>query len=103
MPQVKIGFATAKNAPEMFLNFSATKGHFYCIYDLDTAASPPKVTLEVYRVGDGLAQRRAFTWDEVLGVTKIKTLPPSPKDEKPKADAVKPTGEEKKQPGASSS
>ena len=88
--------ATAKNAPEMFLNFSATKGHFYCIYDLDTTASPPKVALEVYRVGDGLAQRRAFTWDEVLGVTKIKLLPPSPKDEKPKADAAKPTSDEKR-------
>lgn len=88
--------ATAKNAPEMFLNFSATKGHFYCVYDLDTTASPPKVTLEVYRVGDGLAQRRAFTWDEVLGVTKIKLLPPPPKDEKPKADTAKPAGDEKK-------
>lgn len=88
--------ASAKNAPEMFLNFSATKGHFYCVYDLDTTATPPKVMLEVYRVGDGLAQRRAFTWDEVLGVTKIKTLPPSPKDEKPKADAAKPASDEKR-------
>jgi alkaline phosphatase D len=88
--------ATARNTPEMFLNFSATKGHFYCIYDLDTAVSPPKVTLEVYRVGDGLAQRRAFTWDEVLGVTKIKTLPPSPREERPRADAAKPAGDEKK-------
>jgi len=88
--------ASAKNTPEMFLNLSATKGHFYCVYDLDTTASPPKVTLEVYRVGDGLAQRRVFTWDEVLGVTKIKTLPPSPKDEKPKADTAKPIGDEKK-------
>ena len=88
--------ASAKNTPEMFLNLSATKGHFYCVYDLDTSASPPKVTLEVYRVGDGLVERRRFTWDEVLGVTKIKTLPPSPKDEKPKADAAKQAGEEKK-------
>jgi hypothetical protein len=47
-------------------------------------------------VGDGRVERRAFTWDEVLGVTKIKTLPPSPRDEKPKADAGKPAGEEKK-------
>ena len=78
--------STAKNTPDMFLNLSATKGHFYCIYDLDTTASPPKVTLEIYRVGDGLVERRPFTWDEVLGVTKIKTLPPPPpKEEKAKA------------------
>jgi alkaline phosphatase D len=88
--------ASARNTPEMFLNFSATRGHFYCVYDLDTTASPPKVTLEVYRVGDGLALRRAFTWDEVLGVTKIKPLPPSPRDEKPKAETAKPAGGEKK-------
>ncbi len=88
--------ATAKNSPEMFLNLSATKGHFYCIYDLDTTASPPKVTLEVYRVGDGLVERRRFTWDEVLGSTKIKTLPPLPKDEKAKADAAKPVTDGKK-------
>jgi hypothetical protein len=39
------------------------------------------VTLEVYRVAEGLAQRRVFTWDEVIGKTKIKTLPPPPKKE----------------------
>jgi alkaline phosphatase D len=88
--------ASARNTPEMFLNFSATKGHFYCVYDLDTTAAPPKVTLEVYRVGDGLAHRRAFTWDEVLGITKIKPLPPSPRNEKPKTETAKPAGEEKK-------
>jgi len=72
--------ATARNAPESFLNFSATKGHFYCIYDLETAVTPPKVTLEVLRVGDGLAERRVFSWDEVTGAAKIKTLPPPPKE-----------------------
>ena len=82
----------------MFLNLSATKGHFYCIYDLDTAASPPKVTLEIYRVGDGLLERRPFTWDEVLGVTKIKTLPPPPpKEEKAKAGSAAPRATEKQQ------
>jgi alkaline phosphatase D len=88
--------ATARNTPEMFLNFSATKGHFYCVYDLDTTAAPPKVALEVYRVGDGLAHRRAFTWDEVLGITEIKPLPPSPRDEKPKTETARPAGGEKK-------
>ena len=72
----------AKNAPESFLNFSATKGHFYCIYDLDTALTPPRVTLEVYRVGDGLVERRPFSWDEVRGVTRIKPIPQSTKEDK---------------------
>ena len=73
-----IGSAPAgvKKSPEAFLDLSATKGHFYCVYDLDTVASPPKVTLEIYRVGDGLVERRPFTWDEVNGVTKIELLPP---------------------------
>jgi hypothetical protein len=70
------GPAGVKKSPEAFMDLSATKGHFYCIYDLDTVASPPKVTLEVYRVGDGLVERRPFTWDEVNGATKIKLLPP---------------------------
>jgi len=88
--------ATVKNTPEMFLNLSATKGHYYCVYDLDTAATPPKVTLEVYRVGDGRVERRPFTWDEVLGAAKIKLLPPSPKEEKTKAEPAKPKDVEKK-------
>src|SRR2546425_4316822 len=71
-----IGSANAdgKNVSEMFLNFSTNKSKFYCIYDIDTRVRPPAVTLEVYRAGEGLAQRRAFTWDEVNGKTKIKTL-----------------------------
>jgi alkaline phosphatase D len=72
----------AKNAPESFLNFSATKGHFYCAYDLDTALTPPRVTLEVYRVGDGLVEHRPFSWDEVRGTKKIPPLPPPAKKEK---------------------
>jgi alkaline phosphatase D len=82
--------ATVKNSPEMFLNLSATKGHFYCVYDLDTTATPPKVTLEVYRVGDGLVERRAFTWDEITGLARIKLLPPSPKEEKAKPETTRP-------------
>ena len=77
------GTAELKNVPEVFLNFSTNKGKYYCVYDLNTAASLPQVTLEVFRVGQGLVERRAFTWDEVLGRTKIKTLPPPPKEEKP--------------------
>lgn len=76
------GPAGVKKSAEAFLDLSATKGHFYCVYDLDTTASPPRVTLEIYRVGDGLVHRREFTWDEVIGVTKIKLLPPPVKEEK---------------------
>lgn len=75
--------ATVKNTPEMFFNLSETKGHYYCVFDLDTRSSPPQVTLEVYRVGDGLAYRRSFTWDELTGARRI---PPLPKDKDPKAD-----------------
>jgi len=60
--------------PEMFWN-GGKQGRFYSIFDLDTANEPPHVTLEVYRVGEGLMLRRAFTWDEVLGKTVIKPLP----------------------------
>lgn len=76
------GPAGVKKSAEAFLDLSATKGHFYCIYDLDTTTSPPQVTLEIYRVGDGLVERRPFTWDEVNGATKIKLLPPAAKADK---------------------
>jgi len=80
--------ARTRNLPEMFLNLSDTKAKFYCIYDIDTTGSLPKVTLEVYRVGEGLAERRMFTWDEVLGATRIPPLPAPPKPEpKPAARA----------------
>lgn len=79
------GPAGVKKSAEAFLDLSATKGHFYCVYDLDTTVSPPKVTLEIYRVGDGLVERRPFSWDEVTGAAKIKLLPPPPKEEKAKA------------------
>ena len=70
--------ARTRNLPEMFLNFSESKAKFYCLYDIDTRGALPAVTLEVYRVGEGLVERRAFTWDEVRGVTQIKPLPAPP-------------------------
>jgi alkaline phosphatase D len=69
--------ARSRNLPEMFLNFSDPRAKFYCIYDINTAISPPDVTLEVYCVGEGLALRREFTWDEIIGLTKITPLPPT--------------------------
>lgn len=70
-----------KNVPEMFFNLSDTKAKLYCIYDVDTTGPHPRVTLEIYRVGEGLAERRAFTWEEVLGLRKIPPLPPPQKPE----------------------
>lgn len=82
-------FADSKPTPEMF--YHAGQGHFYCIFDLDTGRAPPAVTLEVYRVGDGLIERRAFSWDEFTGRTKIPSLPAAPKAESAKpAGTVKP-------------
>ena len=54
------------------------KGKMYCVYDLDTRPAEPKVTLEIYQAGDGLVERRVFSWAEVLGQTKIKLLSPLP-------------------------
>jgi alkaline phosphatase D len=68
--------AGSKPTPEMF--YYNGKGKFYCIFDVNTRAEPPKVALEIYKAGEGLVERRAFTWDEVLGVTKIQPLPATP-------------------------
>jgi alkaline phosphatase D len=60
--------------PEMWWNGGRT-GRFYCIFDVNTGSGKPRLTLEVYRAGDGLAFRRELTWEEVLGETRLKTLP----------------------------
>jgi alkaline phosphatase D len=69
-----LGSANAKSKvlPEMFSYHD--KGKMYCVYDLDTRPGEPRVTLEVYQAGDGLVERRVFSWAEVLGQTKIKLL-----------------------------
>jgi alkaline phosphatase D len=66
-----------KPTPEMWWNGGKT-GKFYCVFDIDTAPEKPRVTLEIYRAGEGLALRRELTWEEVLGETKIKTLSGTP-------------------------
>ncbi len=73
--------AKTKNLPEMFLKF--IEGRLYCIFDIDTTGAEPKVTLEIYRAGDGLLVRRPFRWEEVLGGATIEPLPP----EKPRQAA----------------
>jgi alkaline phosphatase D len=61
-----------KPTSEMF--WYSGPGRFYCIYDIDTTAPEPKVVLEIYKTSEGLVERRAFTWEEVLGRAKIKPL-----------------------------
>ena len=63
-----------KPTAEMFWN-GGKSGKFYCIYDVETRGEAPRVTLEIYRASEGLVLRREFTWEEVLGETKIKPLP----------------------------
>jgi len=52
------------------------KGKIYCVFDVDTRPATPSVVLEIYRAAEGLVERKAFTWDEVLGLARIKVTPP---------------------------
>jgi alkaline phosphatase D len=66
------------NKPDMFLNL--VEGTMCSVFDIDTTADEPQITLEVYRGGGGRIHQRKFTWDEINGRTKIPTLPlPPPK------------------------
>ncbi len=67
-------------SPEMFWNGGRT-GKFYCLFDINTEAAEPVVTLEVYKAGEGLALRRPFTWSEVLGKSAIQSMLPSGRSE----------------------
>jgi alkaline phosphatase D len=62
-----------KNLPEMFLNHGA--GKLYAIFEADTRAPEPVLSLEVYRAGEGLIEKRAFTWAEINGEQLIPPLP----------------------------
>jgi alkaline phosphatase D len=66
--------AEAKTNPEMWTKYD--KGKIYCVLDVDTRPRLPSVTLEIYRAAEGLAERKAFTWDEVLGLARVKPTPP---------------------------
>ncbi|MDO8544752.1 MAG: alkaline phosphatase D family protein [Opitutaceae bacterium] len=76
------------NKPDMFLNL--VEGTMCSVFDVDTTAAEPRVTLEVYRGGFGRIHERTLTWDEINGRTKIPTLPlPPPAPPKQKKDAAK--------------
>jgi alkaline phosphatase D len=51
-------------------------GKLYCVFDVDTTGAEPKIALEIYRAAEGLIQKCEFTWNEILGVTKIPPLGP---------------------------
>ena len=61
--------APAQITPETFALHD--HGKMYCVYDIDTATTPPAVTIEFYETGVGLVERRAFTWEEITGAAKI--------------------------------
>lgn len=78
------GNAKTKNTPEMILHHN--DGKFYCVLDVNTAGAEPKLVLEVYRAGYGLVEKRAFTWGQINGEEKLKTLPvPAAEDAEKKA------------------
>lgn len=64
------------NKPDMFLNL--VEGTMCSVFDVDTTAAEPRVTLEVYRGGGGRIHERTFTWAEINGRTQIPTLPLPP-------------------------
>ena len=67
--------APAKTAPGIFSLHD--HGKMICVFDIDTAAAPPAVALEIYEAGVGLVETRKFTWEEVTGTAKIPALPAS--------------------------
>jgi alkaline phosphatase D len=68
-----LGSHNSETKPTSEMFWYSGRGRFYCIYDIDTTAPEPKVVLEIYKASEGLVERRAFTWEEVIGQTKIKT------------------------------
>ena len=63
--------------PEMFAYHDS--GRFFSIYDINTAATPPAVVLEIWQTGLGLVEKRAFTWEQVTVGAQIEPRLPSTK------------------------
>ena len=62
-----------KLSPHMFALHD--HGKMICVLDIDTAAQPPTVALEVLEAGVGIVGKRKFTWEEVTGAAEIAPLP----------------------------
>jgi alkaline phosphatase D len=59
------------NPDEMFMLHD--DGKFFVVFEVDTTASEPALTLEVHQVGRGLVRQRALSWREINGEASIRT------------------------------
>jgi alkaline phosphatase D len=66
------GNAKTKDVPEMILHHN--DGKFYCVFEVDTTGAEPRLVLEVYRAGYGLVEKRTFSWAQINGEERLKTL-----------------------------
>ena len=48
-------------------------GKFFVVFEVDTTAAEPALTLEVHQVGRGLVRKRALSWQEINGDALIRT------------------------------
>ncbi len=56
---------------EMFMLHD--RGNFFVVLDADTRTEPPRLVVEVHRVGEGMVQRRHLSWEEINGEVRIPT------------------------------
>jgi alkaline phosphatase D len=59
------------NPDEMFMLHD--DGNFFVVFEVDTTASEPALTLEVHQVGRGLVRKRALSWQEINREVSIRT------------------------------
>ena len=59
------------NPAEMFMLHD--EGHFFVVFDVNTATAPPSSTVEVHQVGTGIVRQRSFGWNELNGHVRIPT------------------------------
>ena len=67
------GNATLQKNPERFTG--ADEGKLWAILDIDTNAESPSLHYEIWQAGGGLLERRALSYDEVSGRTRIEPSP----------------------------
>ena len=49
------------------------QGNFFVVLDMDTRSEPPRLVVEVHRVGKGMVRRRPLKWEEINGKVRIPT------------------------------
>lgn len=67
------GNATLQENPERFTG--ADEGKLWTVLELDPAASPPRLHYEIWQAGGGLLERRALSYAEINGQSKIAPSP----------------------------